>query len=147
VHTKWTDSSASTGSAPPQLHKALTWSGHPLDRSTRAGTFSAYVDLVRAVESKLLPAGYALVQERDHVLRAIYYGTTWTSDYAVERSLVRNAGFQVYRLHDSRRSMIDSGFWLVRSTAEQPGPGRRPTPRGRWPPEIASDTRRCGTAR
>src|SRR5262249_22241979 len=65
-------------------------------RFTRARNFRELIALVRAAEAKLVSCGFASVEQRIHVLRGIYYGTEWSNDYRVERSPVRNLGFQVY---------------------------------------------------
>ena len=60
----------------------------------KATSFRELIDLVRAAESKLSAAGIATPKDQIHALRGIYYGTTWSHDYAVETSVTRNEGFQ-----------------------------------------------------
>jgi hypothetical protein len=60
----------------------------------RATNFQSLINLVRAAETKLNAAGITSTREQVHALRGIYYGTTWSQDYAVERSTTRNEGFQ-----------------------------------------------------
>ncbi|WP_233587552.1 hypothetical protein [Corallococcus sp. CA049B] len=61
-----------------------------------AKDFRQLIGLVRATEEQLIANGYDDVEERIHVIRGIYYGTTWSADYQGEKSLVRNLGFQTY---------------------------------------------------
>jgi hypothetical protein len=61
---------------------------------TTATSFQALIDLVRAAETKLSAAGITSTRDQVHALRGIYYGTTWSADYAVEHSTTRNEGFQ-----------------------------------------------------
>lgn len=234
VQTKRTHSGDAAGTAPPQVHKALASSGHPLDSATRAyfeprlgrdlsgvrvhtddtaarsaagisarayavgqhvvfgegqyaprtdagkrllahelvhtmqqvpdmvrreaatctrrysraRNFSAYVDLVRAAETKLIAAGYSSVEDRIHVLRGIYYGTTWSADYAVERSPVRNAGFQVYTASttpDDPRAILDCGLFSALQRSQDLVDGRRRVDAGHL--MIGLDARRSVTAR
>jgi hypothetical protein len=65
-------------------------------RFTRARNFRELIALVRAAEAKLAACGFTSVEQRIHVLRGIYYGTVWSTDYKVENSPARNLGFQVY---------------------------------------------------
>ena len=59
-----------------------------------ATNFQSLIDLVRAAETRLSAAGITSTRDQVHALRGIYYGTTWSHDYAVERSTTRNEGFQ-----------------------------------------------------
>jgi hypothetical protein len=61
-----------------------------------AKNFRELIDLVRATEERLIASGYDDVEDRVHVIRGIYYGATWSADYQVEKSPVRNAGFQAF---------------------------------------------------
>ncbi len=61
-----------------------------------ARSFAELISLVTEAETRLSAAGYTSVEDRIHVLRGIYYGTTWSADYLKERSPVRNLGFQTY---------------------------------------------------
>ncbi|MDE2154827.1 MAG: DUF4157 domain-containing protein [Xanthomonadaceae bacterium] len=61
---------------------------------TKAAGFKPLIDLVRAAEARLGAAGITSVKEQIHALRGIYYGTTWSKDYAAEKSTTRNEGFQ-----------------------------------------------------
>jgi hypothetical protein len=63
-------------------------------RYQRATSFQSLIDLVRAAETRLNASGITSTREQIHALRGIYYGTTWSQDYAVERSTTRNEGFQ-----------------------------------------------------
>jgi hypothetical protein len=60
----------------------------------KAATFQELIDLVRAAESRLAAAGITMPKDQIHSLRGIYYGTTWSLDYSVEKSTTRNEGFQ-----------------------------------------------------
>ena len=66
----------------------------------KAGTFPEIITLVRAAEAKLDAAGITSAKDQIHALRGIYYGTTWSLDYAGsatekgEGSETRNEGFQ-----------------------------------------------------
>lgn len=60
----------------------------------KATSFAELIDLVRAAEAKLTAAGITTPKDQIHALRGIYYGTTWSADYAVEKSATRNEGFQ-----------------------------------------------------
>jgi Domain of unknown function (DUF4157) len=60
----------------------------------KAATFAELIDLVRAAESKLAAAGITTPKDQIHALRGIYYGTTWSLDFSVEKSTTRNEGFQ-----------------------------------------------------
>lgn len=62
----------------------------------KANSFSTLIDLIKDAETQLSNAGYTSVSDRIHVLRGIYYGTTWSADFQQENSPVRNAGFQTY---------------------------------------------------
>lgn len=61
-----------------------------------AKNFSELINLVRATEERLIASGYDEADSRVHVIRGIYYGTPWSADYQVEKSQVRNLGFQVF---------------------------------------------------
>ena len=63
----------------------------------RAATnFQSLIDLVRAAEAQLIACGHTEIGDRIHIIRGVFYGTTWSNDYAVEASPVRNLGFQTY---------------------------------------------------
>lgn len=115
---------------------------------TRARSFSAYIDLVREAETKLIAAGYTSVEDRIHVLRGIYYGTTWSADYAVEHSLVRNIGFQVYTASttpDDPRPILDCGLFDALRNSQDLIDGRRRVDAGHL--MIGLDARRSVSAR
>lgn len=115
---------------------------------TRARSFSAYINLVREAETKLIAAGYTSVEDRIHVLRGIYYGTTWSADYAVERSPVRNAGFQLYTASttpDDPRPILNCGLFGALRDSQDLTDGRRRVDAGHL--MIGLDARRSVTAR
>jgi hypothetical protein len=67
-----------------------------------AKSIGAYIDLIREAEKRLMAHGLTTVDSRIQVLSEIYYGTTWSLDYAGragqkgEQSTARNFAFQVY---------------------------------------------------
>jgi hypothetical protein len=61
-----------------------------------ARTWRQMITLIRDAETRLIGCGINSVEERLHILRGIYYGTTWSRDYSAERSPVRNFFFQQY---------------------------------------------------
>jgi uncharacterized protein DUF4157 len=61
---------------------------------SKATSFKDLIALVRAAEVKLAAIGISTPKDQIHALRGIYYGTTWSRDYSVERSPTRNEGFQ-----------------------------------------------------
>jgi hypothetical protein len=93
-----------------------------------ARTFRALIDLIRAAEARLSACGHTSAEARIHVLRGIYYGTTWSADYAAEGSEVRNLGFQVYTgsaSPDDPRACLDCGlFEALRQSQDVSDRGR-----------------------
>jgi hypothetical protein len=81
---------ATPATAPPPAATATTCAT-PYKQAT---SFKELIDLVRAAESKLSGAGTTSVKDQIHALCGLYYGTTWSKDYAVEKSVLRNEGFQ-----------------------------------------------------
>jgi len=90
-------------SRPGQINVRFTTPGSPAASGSpaacvapyrRATTFQSLIDLVRAAETKLNAAGVTSTRDQIHALRGIYYGTTWSKDYAEEQSTTRNEGFQ-----------------------------------------------------
>ncbi len=63
---------------------------------TRASSFAGLIDLVKAAETKLEGAGVTAVDDQIKSLRSIYYGQTYSLDYDVEKSTLRNVGFETY---------------------------------------------------
>ena len=61
---------------------------------SRARSFQALIDLVKAAEVKLAAAGITAPKDQIHALRGIYYGTMSSLDFSVEKSVTRNEGFQ-----------------------------------------------------
>lgn len=129
----------STGAAAPRLtpigatlqRQALpaTSAERCVTTYSAAGGFRALVDLVRAAETRLIACGYTTADDRIHVLRGIYYGTTWSADYLDEGSPVRNLGFQTYTASttpDDPRSCLDCGlFDALRQSQDVNDDGRR----------------------
>jgi hypothetical protein len=60
----------------------------------KATSFKELIDLVRAAETRLAANGITTPKDQIHALRGIYYGTLWSLDYTVEKSITRNEGFQ-----------------------------------------------------
>ncbi len=58
--------------------------------------FGPLCTLIREAERRLVVAGHSDGSERLSILRGVYYGTTWSRDFKVEHSALRNAGFRVY---------------------------------------------------
>jgi hypothetical protein len=61
-----------------------------------AKNFRELIALVRAAEERLIEKGYDDAGDRVHIIRGIYYGTVWSADHEVEKSPVRNVGFQTF---------------------------------------------------
>lgn len=64
--------------------------------SKRATSFKSLVDLVKQAEEMLIANGQLEMETRINTIRGIYYGTTWSLDYAVEKSKTRIRGFNLY---------------------------------------------------
>jgi len=60
---------------------------------SKAGSAAALIVLVRAAETKMSAAGITAVEDQIKTLRGVYYGTTWSLDFKVEKSAIRNKGF------------------------------------------------------
>ena len=117
-------------------------------RFARARNFSAFIDLVREAETRLNVAGYTSVLDRIHVLRGIYYGTTWSADFRVEGSPVRNAGFQAYTASttpDDPRVHLNCGLFEALRDSQDLTDGRRRVDVGHL--LIGLDARRSRVAR
>ncbi len=113
-----------------------------------ASTFQELVDLVRAAEAKLIACGYTDIGDRIHVLRGIFYGTTWSNDYAVEASAVRNAGFQTYTASlepDDPRACLDCNMFAALAGSQDIVDGGRRVDFGHL--IIGLDARRSYVAR
>jgi hypothetical protein len=103
---------------------------------------------MREAETRLIAAGYTSAEDRVHVLRGIYYGTTWSADYRVERSPVRNAGFQVYTASttpDDPRPHLNCGLFEALRNSQDLIDGRRRVDVGHL--LIGLDARRSFTPR
>jgi len=64
-------------------------------KSKPAKTFDELVDLVKQAEEVLIKNGYGDVGDRISILRGIYYGTAWSLDYNIEKSIARNIAFNL----------------------------------------------------
>jgi hypothetical protein len=63
---------------------------------TKASNFSTLITLVEAAETKLTAAGISSTQDQIHSIRGIFYGTTWSKDFADQHDTFRNTGFQEF---------------------------------------------------
>ncbi|HEX9618603.1 MAG TPA: OmpA family protein, partial [Polyangiaceae bacterium] len=63
---------------------------------SRATNFAEFVTLVRDSEVLLQTCGEDTPDDVLGIIRGIFYGTTWSADFLVEKSPVRNTGFNVY---------------------------------------------------
>jgi len=97
---------------------------------TKAGNFKDLIDLVRAAEAKFNAAGVTSVDQQIKSLRAIYYGQTYSLDYTVEKSAVRNLGFETYT-HSltggpkDPRSILDCGLFAALQASQDVSDGSR----------------------
>lgn len=62
-------------------------------------TFSEFKDLLTQTEIQLISHGVNDLYDQIDILRGIYYETTWSVDYSVENSEMRNNAFNIY-CHD-----------------------------------------------
>lgn len=108
---------------------------------TKASSFQTLISLVSAAEARLTANGITTPKEQIHALRGIYYGTTWSMDYAKaqggkgEKSATRNEGFQRFTRPSEEpaltvpvdvRPMLDCGlFEALRDSPEVTDPGGR----------------------
>lgn len=63
---------------------------------SKASNFSTLITLVEAAETKLTAAGISSTQDQIHSIRGIFYGTTWSKDFADQHDTFRNTGFQEF---------------------------------------------------
>lgn len=93
---------------------------------TKATSFAQLIDLVTEAEKLMVSQGLTDVEDRIHILRGIFYGTTWSMDYDKEKSPVRNLGFQVYTASTTPadpRSYLTCGlFDALKQSAEVSDP-------------------------
>ena len=59
-------------------------------------SFQELVDAVKESEDSLIIHGYDEIEDRIHMIRGIYYGTTWSMDYGQMGSDGRNDGFNYF---------------------------------------------------
>jgi hypothetical protein len=117
-------------------------------RFTRARNFRELIALVRAAEAKLASCGFTSVGQRIHVLRGVYYGTEWSNDYRVERSPVRNLGFQAYTASTTPpdpRPCLDCGLFEALGQSQDVRDGARSVDFGHL--MIGLDARQSAIAR
>jgi|JI10StandDraft_1071094.scaffolds.fasta_scaffold12139_8 hypothetical protein len=120
--------SASTGSAGAPA-------AGPGGTFRKAGSFAQLIKLVEEAEARLAAAGLASTpQEVVHILRGIYYGTSWSMDFegsGNEGSEMRNIGFDYYtkttRPDDPRPALGESLFLALRNSAEVTDPAGKGT--------------------
>jgi hypothetical protein len=62
----------------------------------RAQNFRQLCDLIERCKDALITSGVTDPTQRLLMLRSVYYGPTWSLDYHVERSAMRNVGFVIY---------------------------------------------------
>ncbi len=60
------------------------------------GSFQELVQAVKEAEDSLINNGFEEIEDRIHMIRGIYYGTTWSMDYGQMESTGRNLGFNVF---------------------------------------------------
>jgi hypothetical protein len=97
----------------------------PGETHGKATSFSALCALIELAETRLGKAGY----DTDgviHVLRGIWYGTTWSMDHDVEGSAMRNNAFSIYTASmspDDPRPIIGASlFSALKKSAEVKDP-------------------------
>jgi hypothetical protein len=78
----------------PKAHQLRLASCKELVKS--AQNIRQYIAIFRRAEEKLIKCGFKDPSVRIKILSEIYYGTVWSRDYQVEKSEVRNLGFQLY---------------------------------------------------
>lgn len=82
-----------------------------------ATTMKEYIRQLQRAESELIKCGHQDAEERLHIFSGIYYGTTWSRDFQVEKSSTRNIGFQTFLAkkynssHDPRHC-LECGLFL-----------------------------------
>jgi hypothetical protein len=104
-------------------------------RFSRATNFHELINLVHEAEVRLNAAGIRSARDQVHALRGIYYGTTWSLDYSVERSLTRNEGFQRFTRPSAAtpssttppdvRSYLDCGLFSALLNSQDISDGHR----------------------
>jgi len=55
-----------------------------------------YVKLIQQAEALLMKSGISAADKRVHMLTSIYYGSTWSLDFKVEGSAIRNKLFEKF---------------------------------------------------
>ena len=59
-------------------------------------SFEELIDVLKEAEDSLIINGFNSIEDRIHMIRGIYYGTTWSMDYSQMNSETRNKGFNSY---------------------------------------------------
>jgi outer membrane protein OmpA-like peptidoglycan-associated protein len=86
-----------------------------------------WVALLRRAENLLVTCGMRSAEDRAHALTSIYYGSTWSLDFAVERSSVRNGLFEQFTARaftaadDPRRCLRCGVFLSLQGTQDVAG--------------------------
>jgi hypothetical protein len=115
----------------------------------KANTFAELVSLVAAAEMKFQAAGIRSIPEQIKILRGIYYGTTWSNDYRVEKSDSRNAGFTAFTgsvgVPPQAHPILDQGLFEALQASQDVAEGPRSLDFGHV--VIALDARASALAR
>lgn len=64
--------------------------------SKKATNFKTLIELVKQAEEMLIQNGQNDMGTRINTIRGIYYGTEWSLDYSIEKSIARNFAFNRY---------------------------------------------------
>src|SRR5580704_13840856 len=95
----------------------------------KATTFAELVSLVAAAEMKLQAAGITSIPEQIKILRGVYYGTTWSHDYQVEKSDARNTGFTAFTgstgVPRQAQPILDEGLFEALQASQDMAEGAR----------------------
>lgn len=98
------------------------------EKHAKATSFAALLKLVDIAEKRLNAAGHD-TSSVIHILRGIFYGTTWSMDSDVEGSEMRNVAFQIYTASttpdDPRPIIGKSLFAALKASAEVKDPKGR----------------------
>jgi hypothetical protein len=96
---------------------------------TKTSTFAGLIKLVRAAEARMSSAGITSIDDQVKTLRGIYYGTTWSEDYKVEKSATRNTGFQLFTGTTSSmkdpHAILDCGLFDALQASQDVSDGKR----------------------
>lgn len=79
-----------------ELYIPLTSEGPPKPQFVFTRGYRAFIELVREVEQILVKNKIEGTTEHIHILRGLYYGTTWSVDFEDRKSTGRNFFFNTY---------------------------------------------------